>query len=131
MNAKEEIQALLVRLTAAWRQQRFDELAALFDPAVVFVPPHPAPRIIGREACIDSYRQFISAVQVLAYEEDPPTIDIWDQTAVATCPWRMRWVREGQVETEAGQDVHVLIRNHGPWSIAWRTMISHTADAAG
>jgi Domain of unknown function (DUF4440) len=122
----EQIRSLLGRLTAAWRQGRTADIAAMLHPSVVFVRPGFEGRAEGRKACVASYQEFLSAAIVLRYEESEPTIDSWGNTAVASLRWEMAWEMGGQRSDEAGVDLYVLVCDGGEWLIAWRTLLSTT-----
>ncbi len=50
-----EVRLTLQRLSAAWQDRRYQELATLFDERIVMVLPGPSARIEGRPAVVDSY----------------------------------------------------------------------------
>ena len=122
----QQIRTVLAELTAAWRTGRTAEIGAMLHPSVVFVHPGFSGRAEGRAACIGTYDQFLKAAIVLRYEESPPAIDVFGDTAVATLHWEMGWEMGGQRSEESGHDIYVLARDAGRWLIAWRTLIGPT-----
>jgi len=130
-DARAELRAVLRKLSAAWQTRRFDELAALFDENIVMVLPAFSGRIEGREAVVDSYREFMESAAVSDYEEDLPTIDVWGDTAIASYHWEMTWIGRGKAETAAGYDAFAFLRNDddgGSWRAVWRTMSLDVPD---
>lgn len=118
-----EIRGVLSRLTAAWTEERFDELEDILHQSVVFVQPGFTARTEGRTACVDSYRKFVSTAKLLEYSERDAAIDVWGSTAVATYVYTMSWEVAGQTRRERGQDLFVFIREESRWQVVWRTVI--------
>ncbi len=124
-DARAELRAMLRKLSAAWQNRRYEELANLFDENIVMVLPAFSGRIEGREAVVDSYREFMETSAVSDYQEDLPTIDVWGDTAIASYHWEMTWIGGGKVESAAGYDAFVFSRSaddDGSWRAVWRTM---------
>ena len=89
--------------------------------------PGFAGRVEGRDALVDSYREFMDRSTLVHYEEDPPAIDIFGDTAIATFHWSMQWVTQDVENRPAGSDAFVLRRVGPPaaanrWIAVWRTM---------
>jgi ketosteroid isomerase-like protein len=122
--AQSAVRELLQRLTAAWRSGRFEELDEILHEDVVFVAPGFAGRIGGRKECVATYRQFSEAAQIMEYVEEPPAIEAWANTAVATCGFEMSWEMDGESHRETGHDILVLELLDGRWQIVWRTLVS-------
>jgi hypothetical protein len=117
----------LAKLSAAWRNRRYDELAALLDERIVMALPGFAGRVEGRDALVDGYRDFMERATLTRYEEQPPTIDIWGRTAIASYRWEMEWSAGGESQRAAGYDVFVFRRSEESgdaeaWRAVWRTM---------
>jgi len=74
---------------------------------------------------VDSYREFMECVTLTEYREDTPTVDVWNDTAVATFRWEMAWVAGGVPNRGAGHDVFVFRRASTgvPWRAVWRTTL--------
>jgi hypothetical protein len=120
---------VLSRITAAWTERRFEDLRDCFDENVVFVSPDLTRRVEGRQACIASYLDFVSQAQVDAYHEDPPTIDIWNNTAVAAYRWTMRWSMGGESHDGSGHDIFAFARRDGKWRAVWRLLLPTDSPA--
>src|SRR5262244_2442069 len=102
-----EVQGVLSRLTAAWREERFDELEDILHQSVVFVQPGSGQRLEGRTNCVNTYREFMSTSKVVEYSESDVAIDVWESTGVATYRFDMTWQKEGEVHRESAHDVLV------------------------
>jgi hypothetical protein len=123
-HADDPVADALARLSAAWRGRRYDELAALLDEHVVLAAPGFVGRREGRDAVVESYREFMERATITEYREGAPTIDVWGDTAVAAYHWEMAWRSGGVPNRGSGHDVLVLRRapDDGAWRAVWRTM---------
>jgi hypothetical protein len=120
-----EVAATLHRMSSAWRERRYDDLALLFDEHIVFALPGFAERLEGRAATVDSYREFMNRVTLTEHWESVPDITVWGDTSVAIYRWEMRWLSGGVANHGAGHDVFVLrAAPDAPagWRAVWRTM---------
>jgi hypothetical protein len=123
-DADDGVAAALARLGEAWRERRYDELAALLDERVVIAAPGFVGRREGRDAAVESYREFMERATITEYREDAPAIDVWGDTAVTTYRWEMAWLSGGVPNRASGHDVLVFRRApaDGAWRAVWRTM---------
>jgi hypothetical protein len=132
-----EVRHALQRISAAWQDRRYQELAILFDENIVMVLPGLSARIEGRAAVVESYMEFMEHSAVGEYWEDEPTIDVWGDTAIASYRWEMTWVSGGISANAAGYDVFTFARRidgDQSWRAVWRTMaldVVHEADPPG
>jgi len=122
-SAEAQVRDVVARLTAAWRERRFEEMLDLLHEDVVFESPGMSSRSQGRRACVDTYREFMSAATVLDYVEYDLTVHVWGATAVATTHCEMAWEMAGQSQREAGHDVLLLAHQAGRWQVVWRTLV--------
>lgn len=122
------VAATLAKLSDAWLGRHYRSLADCFDEDAVLMVPGGTSRVEGRAAVVDSYRDFMESAAVTEYHEDPPMIDAWGDTAVASYRWAMSWVSNGKPDSGAGCDILVLRRAESDdWRVVWRTM---TLEAA-
>ncbi len=107
-------------ILGAWTSGQLAKLEDCFHPDVVFVAPGFEQRVVGREACIASYREFLARSNVTAFESLPPRIDLAGDTAVAVSRWRIAWEAAGERHRDQGHDVLVLTRTAEGWRVVWR-----------
>ncbi|MEZ4553908.1 MAG: nuclear transport factor 2 family protein [Dehalococcoidia bacterium] len=117
------------RVNQAWVLGRTEELETLLHLSMVVLPPPPAEPVRGREACIESYREFALAARVLHFEELHPTVDIFGDTAVATYDFAITYEMNGTYTTERGREIFVLAHEDGRWQAVWRTQLPAAAEA--
>lgn len=131
MNPVDEIQAIVHRLNDAWLNGRVEELAALFHPGVVVVAPGLAQRVAGREACVQSYVDFVSQAVVHRFEAEPAQVDVLGPAAVAVCPYAIEYEIGGKRWRGAGHDLLVLVDGDQGWTIAWRLLLPGAEEEVG
>lgn len=117
------------RINQAWVLRRTEDLEALLHPAIVVAPPPPAEPVRGREACIESYREFALEARVLHFEELHPAVEVFGDTAVATYDFAITYEMSGTYTTERGREIFVLTHEGGRWQAVWRTQLPPAAEA--
>ncbi len=125
MDAPSEVAAVLRRLSEAWRNRQYAELRECVHEGVVMTLPGFSERVIGRDPLVESYRAFMEASRLDNYREEPPTIDVWGDTAIAYYHWEMGWASGGNAHHASGYDVFAFSREPkgGKWRAVWRTML--------
>lgn len=119
-NAANELTAALASITRAWRDGRTSDLAQYFHPEMVIVGPGFAELCRGRDACVDSYREFGASAVVREYTEGDLSANVWNDAAVVTYHWSMKFDREGVRNEESGRDQFVFVRQGDRWLAVWR-----------
>jgi len=66
--AKKEIKALLNQINRAWVSNRTDEIAPFFHEAMVIVAPDFEVRGEGRDACVQSYKDFCVRARIIDFK---------------------------------------------------------------
>ena len=125
-DASAAVRDVMARITAAWRERRYDDLAEVFAEDMVFTLPGFSGRLEGREAIVASYRDFMERVTLTDYREDELVVDTWGDAAVASYRWDMAWRAGGVPNHETGHDVFVFRHTNGVWLAIWRTMAFDT-----
>ena len=119
----EAIEGIIRKINKAWSRARFEVLEQYFHENMIIAPPGFQHRAMGREVCIQSYRDFLSDAAIHDFQESDFIIDIWDRTAVATYQYHMDWESNGKRFQESGHDVYVFTRKDEKWLIVWRTLV--------
>lgn len=120
MNDAAGLQRALDTITAAWTAGQTEALHQLFHPDMVIEGPHHQLYVSGREACVESYREFCANARVLSYAASAPIIRQWGDTAVCGYSWTMNWQRDGALVSDAGTDQFVFGRYDGRWLAVYR-----------
>ena len=119
----EEIWQIVERINDSWVSGRIDNLENHFHDRVVFVAPGFSQRIEGREACVDSFRNFCANARVRDFNPADPAIDVYAGTAIATYSYRVEYDLNNETFQEGGRDVWVFVRDADRWLAVWRTII--------
>ena len=122
--------ALIDGLDRCWMTGDFPALAEFLAKDVVFVAPGGAPRSQGLEPAIESYRQFMSHVQVRSFQTSDHVVTVRGDAAVVEYRWQMAWAAAGRENAETGRDIVVLARREEGWRVVWRTQIPEPAKSA-
>ena len=118
-----EIWDLIRRSNRAWLAGAAHEVASLFDEQAVVIAPGLKDRLLGREAIVRSYEEYVHHARTHAFEELEHFIDVFGDTAVATYRFTVRYTLNGEEEErdETGQETLVLRHGPGGWKVIWRT----------
>jgi hypothetical protein len=120
---REEIRSLVARINDAWSQGRPSDLDQYFDEHMVIRGPAFEEMGRGRQACVQSYVDFLNAAKVHRFKVSEPTVDLHGDTAVAAYLWEMTYEMDGQTFTESGHDLFVFSHTSGAWLAIWRAML--------
>ena len=120
---QEQIRSLLSRLNEAWLRGDTERLNECFHDDVVVRGPDFQEMARGREPCVKSYGDFIRLATVREFKASQPAIDLFDNMAVATCPWEISYRLNDQEYHESGHDLLLLVREEGGWLVAWRAVL--------
>ena len=111
------------QINRAWIDNELIELERLFHEEIVFSSPQGEPLAKGREACIDSYAQFMSQAKVLEVTLEDAEVDVFGSTAVAVYGYDMTWEMNGERFQEPGRDLFVFNHDENRWVAVWRTIL--------
>jgi hypothetical protein len=114
----------------AWTSGRPELMRDALDPDVVFVQPGFAARTEGRDAAIESYREFATSAVVHAYEETELSVDVRGHTAVASYRFEIDYEMKGKRLVETGHDLFVFDRFGTRWRAVWRLVIQDPAEGS-
>ncbi|HEX8037485.1 MAG TPA: nuclear transport factor 2 family protein [Ktedonobacterales bacterium] len=120
---REEIAGIVGAINAAWVHGNAGEMAEYLDEGMVIVQPGFEEQVVGREACVESYREFASHAAIRQYDEGEVTVDVRGDTAIASYRYAIEYEMDGETYHDAGHDVFVLMRGDGGWHAVWRTLI--------
>jgi hypothetical protein len=124
---EQQVREVIERMNRAWLEGTIDELpgalAECFHPAMVIRGGDLEIHGAGREACIQSYLDFLQSAEIHRCVIEPAEIDLAGDSAMAVYGWEMTYEMEGQTHTEAGSDILALALVDGRWLITWRAML--------
>ena len=115
------LRAVIARIDAAWRENRFEGLEGCFHPHAEIVGPGYVPAARGRDACARSYVEFARDSEVIEYAESAQAMRVWGPTAVCTFAWEMLYRRAEGPSRERGTDLLVFQRAEDEgWQVVYR-----------
>lgn len=121
--AQKEIRALLQKISEAWSKGNPDDLMKYFHEDLVILSPDLQRMGKGKQACAQSYKDFIARAVVHEYKEYDHTIDVWGDTALSIYAFDISYEMEGQTYRETGHDIFVYTREEKQWLVVWRMVI--------
>lgn len=120
---RETISAIVRDINEHWRAKRYERIGELLADGVVMAAPGFGHRIFGRDAYVQSYRDYDAAATTLEFSCGEPQIDVAGNTAVAVCPFDVTYELAGTQHHERGHDILAFSRSvSGEWKVVWRTM---------
>jgi hypothetical protein len=124
----EEIGLLLETINSAWLSGNPDAvtlaLSACFHPDMVIKDCKLKTAAAGRDACVQSYVEFIQQARVSAFEQGEPDIRVFGDSVIASYDWRIVYSLEGSDCDETGGDIFMFVRAEGKWLAVWRAMLT-------
>ena len=118
----EALKTLIKSINDYWFAKEYDKIGAFLSEDVVIRPPGGSNLVRGKDAYVQSYRDYDQAAKTLEFIAEDPVIDIMGDVAVATCPFSVVYEIEGEVYREKGHEHLVFSRSGNQWLIVWRTM---------
>ncbi|MFQ5770899.1 MAG: GNAT family N-acetyltransferase [bacterium] len=114
---KKDVEQLVRKLQNTWLENRVVDLAPFFDENVVLFSPGRTERIVGNEAVIESYKQFLSASTVKNFQITNLHIDIFNTTAIAVLTWDISYELQDKTYDEKGHDIMILNESKSNWKM--------------
>lgn len=119
---QDAIRAIVRQINNYWRDKEYDKIGGHLASEVVIVPPGSGERITGRQAYIQSYRDYDEGSKTLAFHSGDPDVDVVGATAVAVTAFTVVFEINGARHHEQGRDILAFSRETDGWKVAWRTM---------
>jgi hypothetical protein len=122
-----DIRQVIRTMNDAWLGLPAEEIPAALDPCfhddMVIRGADLTVAGRGKDACIQSYLDFVQQAVIRECTLGDPEIDLAGDSATAVYNWEMTYEMEGEEYSEAGADILMLTRVDGRWLIAWRLML--------
>ena len=120
---REEIRQILKDINEAWTKGNTDDLNKYFHEDMIIAQPGFGIHGDGRNACVDSYKEFAGMASVQGLRESEHIVLVWGDTAVASYRFDIEYELDGQSHQDAGYDLFVFTRQDGNWLAVWRTIL--------
>lgn len=115
--------AHIQRLNNLWVGGNPNQLESFFREDVVILHFDYKTRLRGREAVLNSYREFCDESTVHDFKQFKPVIDVFGNTAVVTYAFEIEYKMGDQTYNESGRDMFILVQEASKWLVIWRTML--------
>jgi ketosteroid isomerase-like protein len=125
---RDRVSEALSRINDAWLHGRPQELALLFDDAIVMILPGFAGRVEGKRAVIAGFEEFCQDARIHRFEEKDRHVDVLGHVAIASFCFEMTYELAGQKYHSTGRDLWVFGKNQELWTALWRTMLDVTDE---
>ena len=120
---REEITRILKEINRAWTSGKAGELDQYFHEDMIIAQPDFGVRGEGKNACVNSYREFAGMANIQGFKESDHVVLVWGDTAVASYKFEIEYELDGQAHQDSGYDLFVFARQDGTWLAAWRTIL--------
>lgn len=120
---EERVRSVVLALHERWRAGDYEGIGALVDEQVVVAPPGLEARLRGRDAYVQSFRDYDQRATTFSFEVGEPRVDVNGDTAVAVSSYETVFELGSERYEERGHDVLVLSRRSGRWLVVWRTLV--------
>lgn len=130
--SNDDVRQFIVNLQECWQAGEVDRIADFYHPGVVLLPPDLGAAIRGRDAVVDSYRQFLSAATLERF--DITALEVFDfDIAGGNAPcmvhlgFEIAYELTGERYVDKGLEVYAVADDGGRPCIVWRTQ--HILDS--
>jgi len=122
-----EIQIALETINGAWLSRNVNAirlaLSACFHREMVIKDAKLKTVARGREACVQSYLDFVEQARVSAFQQTEPDIYVFGDAAIASYNWEIAYSIGGENHRQGGGDVFVFLRAEERWLAVWRAVL--------
>lgn len=118
-----EIERAVEGLNDCWQNDKLENMDMYLHKQVVLLQPGTHEKIIGREAMIDSYREFVDSSEIFDFRTKDMCIDVLEATAIVFYTYRIHYRVETTTYDEDGSEILVWHRHNDRWLVVWRTQM--------
>lgn len=119
---QEKIWSVIQQINNAWLNKEYQLLESLLHENMQIVDADL--NVLGeqRDACIQSYRDFVENANIENFEVCDPKVNAFDQTALVEYDFSIQYTMNSESYNETGKDVFVLTFEQKRWQAIWRMM---------
>ena len=117
------IEQLIKIINNSWTDGDIEGLSDYFHKDMVITQPGQGILGAGKQACIESYRQFVNNARIKEYQESKFEINIWENTAVVSYKFDINYKMDNKDFVESGIDLFVFSKVENKWLAVWRTIL--------
>jgi ketosteroid isomerase-like protein len=114
-DVRQQIWKTVRELNDCWTKRDGTELVRYFHPRMVAIVPASRERLVGRDACVAGWVAFAKLAAIRSWKEIDPQIEVFDNAAVVTYYFDLRFEMNGQTIQMTGRDMFTLVREDDRW----------------
>ncbi len=120
---QQEVWQVIQDINNTWVNGNPEDLANFFHENMVIVSSDFQELGKGREACVQSYKDFASNAIIQDFKEMYSTIDVFGNTAIISYSFKIKYEMNGETFHDTGRDMFVFIRKEDKWLAVWRIVL--------
>lgn len=115
-----EIVELMGQINDAWTLGKLERLHELFHDSMVIMGPDGTEMGTGRDACVQSYQDFVDRATVMGFRWEEPLVHVWGGSATCRSRYEIDYEIDGERKKEHGGDFFLFVRSGESWKAALR-----------
>lgn len=119
------VESLIKNIVAASNDGNLEELKKYFHSSMVIEGPEFQERREGRDQCIQHHEEFHRNVKIRRFEASDYQVNVWEDTAVASCRFEGQLETGGKIFNDSGRDLYVFSRKDGKWQAIWHSVVQY------
>jgi ketosteroid isomerase-like protein len=122
---KEKIEKNIANFNKAWTQGKIEDILPLLHKDAIFLAPDLKTEISGRDACLQTIKDYVNNAKTNAFNVANNTIHFWQHTAVVSIEYFIEYEMNNKIYKESGKEFWTMINESGEWQIVWRSMLGN------
>jgi uncharacterized protein (TIGR02246 family) len=116
-----EAERLVRELNATWQEGDLDKLAGFFHESVVLLPPDSGEPIVGRDAVLETYRNFLQSAVLHDFTETTLTSFDFPGTVIVHMGFAVDFSVGEQRMRDSGLEVYAVDTSETELQVIWRS----------
>ncbi len=105
---QDAIRILISALSEAWQREDWTALEGCYHEDVVLMPPDAGAPILGRDAVLETYRDFCNVATLERFQEVELEVFTFESTHIAHMRFEIDYELDGQRYRDEGLEIYVL-----------------------
>ena len=119
---QQDLWNIMQQINNCWYKGQPAQLTEYFHDNIVFNSPDLKRQSTGKDICIQSYIDFLNSSKILLFNETNPLVHIFDNTAIVTYEFEMKYEQKDKVYHETGTDIMIFNKQENSWKAVWRSL---------
>ncbi len=105
---RDAIRNLISALNDAWQQEDWTAVEGCYHKDVVLMPPDAGTPILGRDAVLETYRDFCQAARLERFHQLELEVFSFERTHIAHMRFEVDYELDGERYRDEGLEIYVL-----------------------